>query len=180
MTGFTSDEVLYARLLQGDLAALDTLYGRYQRHLFGFILTQLVNRQEAEDVLHDAFVAVLRERDGGHRIPTCFRAWIYQVARNLCLNRLRSRKRAARAICAAAQVAAPEPVEPEGALVSAQSSEALRRAVARLPPLLAELFHLRAGGLSYEEMAQVLGIPVGTVKSRMHELISRVREEVRP
>jgi RNA polymerase sigma-70 factor (ECF subfamily) len=177
MNGFTTDEVLYARLIRGELTALDTLYCRYQRHLFGFILTQLADRQEAEDVLHDAFMAVLRERLG-HYVPTCFRAWIYQIARNLCLNRLRSRKRAARAVCAAAQVAVPSPVEPEGALVSAQSREALRRAVARLPPALAELFHLRTGGLSYEEMAQVLEIPVGTVKSRMHELMSRVREDV--
>lgn len=177
MNGFTSDEVLYARLIQGELAALDTLYSRYQRHLFGFILAQLADRQEAEDVLHDAFIAVLRERLGGHYVPTCFRAWIYQIARNLCLNRLRSRKRAARAVSAAAEVAVPSPVEPEDALVSAQSREALRKVVARLPPALSELFHLRAGGLSYEEMARVLEIPVGTVKSRMHELMSRMRED---
>lgn len=180
MNGFTSDEALYGRLIQGDLGALDTLYGRYQRHLFGFILSQLGNRQEAEDILHDAFVAVLHERNSGHRVPDCFRAWIYQVARNLCLNRLRSRQRTARAICTAAQVAVVPPVEPDGALVAAQSQEVLRQALARLPPPLAELFHLRAGGLSYEEMAQVLGIPVGTVKSRMHELMIRVRAEVQP
>lgn len=178
MNGFTSDEVLYARLIQGELAALDTLYGRYHRHLFGFILCQLGDRQEAEDVLHDAFVAVLRERHGEPRTPTCFRAWIYQVARNLCLNRSRARARSARAISAAARVSLTSPVEPDEALASAQSREALRQAVAHLPHPLAETFHLRAGGLSYEEMAQVLGIPVGTVKSRMHELLSRVRSEL--
>ena len=55
-----SDELLYDRLLHGDLAALDALYARHARHLFGFILVELGDRQEAEDVLHDAFLAVLR------------------------------------------------------------------------------------------------------------------------
>jgi DNA-directed RNA polymerase specialized sigma24 family protein len=52
--------------------------------------------------------------------------------------------------------------------------------VARLPSPLAELFRLRAGGLSYEELAQILDIPIGTVKSRMHELMGRLRAEVQP
>jgi len=70
--------------------------------------------------------------------------------------------------------------EPEDVLLAAQSSEALCRAVARLPSPLAELFQLRAGGLSYEELAQVLDIPIGTVKSRMHDLMGRLRAEVQP
>jgi RNA polymerase sigma-70 factor, ECF subfamily len=180
MGGLISDESLYQQLVAGDLKALDVLYGRYQRHLFGFIVGQLGDRQEAEDVLHDAFMAVLRERRDGRRAPTCLRAWIYQVARNLCLNRVRSRQRATGAVEAAARVAVPSTVEAEGALAAAQSGEALRRAVARLPSPLAELFRLRAGGLSYEELAQILDIPVGTVKSRMHELIGRLRAEVQP
>ena len=180
MSGFISDESLYQQLVQGDVKALDVLYERYQRHLFGFILGQLGDRQEAEDVLHDAFVAVLREQRNGQRAPTCFRAWIYQVARNLCLNRARSRQRAAGVMDAATQAAVPSTVEAEGALIAAQSGEALRRAVSRLPSPLAELFRLRAGGLSYEELAQILDIPVGTVKSRMHELMGRLRAEVQP
>ncbi len=180
MSGFIPDEVLYQQLVAGDLKALDVLYERYQRRLFGFIVGQLGDRQEAEDVLHDSFVAVLRERRDGRHAPTCFRAWIYQVARNLCLNRVRSRRRAAGTMDRAAQGTVPLTVEPEGALVAAQSSEALRRAVARLPSPLAELFQLRAGGLSYEELAQILNVPVGTVKSRMHELMSRLRAEVQP
>jgi RNA polymerase sigma-70 factor, ECF subfamily len=180
MSGFTSDEILYQMLARGDLGALDTLYGRYERHLFGFILGQLGNRQEAEDVLHDTFLALLRDRDDERCPPTCFRAWIYQVARNLCLNRGRSRRRAAQAMDAVAHIPASSPEAPDDALAVAQSSEALRRAVARLPTPLSELFQLRAGGLSYEEVARVLDIPVGTVKSRMHDLMSRLRAEMQP
>ncbi len=75
MSGFIPDEVLCQQLVGGDLEALDVLYERYQRRLFGFIVGQLGDRQDAEDVLHDSFVAVLRERRDGRRAPTCFRAW---------------------------------------------------------------------------------------------------------
>ena len=51
-------------------------------------------------------------------------------------------------------------------------------ALAKVSPALAELYHLRASGLSYEELAQVLAIPLGTVKSRMHELVLRLQEEL--
>lgn len=174
-----SDEALYEQLLRGDLGAFDALYARYERPLFGFLLRQLgSDRQEAEDVLHDAFLSVLRERQAAHPVA-CFRAWIYQVARNLCLNRQRSRQRAARAVVAVAQAPAPPAPLPERALEEREVAESLREAVARLPGQLAELYQLRAGGLSYEELAQVLALPLGTVKSRMHEMVSRLREEMR-
>lgn len=175
-----SDEALYERLLQGDLGAFDRLYERHERHLLGFIRKHLSDPQEAEDALHDAFMAVLRESEAG-RSAASFKAWLFQVARNLCLNRLRSRQRAARAIEAAAQVDAPVdagPHHPQHALEQRETSEALRHAVARLPSGLAELYQLRAGGMSYEELAQVLAVPLGTVKSRMHDMLRRLREEM--
>jgi RNA polymerase sigma-70 factor, ECF subfamily len=177
-----SDEALLEQLQRGDLRAFDTLYARYERHLFGFILKSLSDgdRAEAEDVLHDAFMAVLRESKTGRGV-TCLRAWLFQVARNLCLNRVRSRQRTARAVRAATELPPSEsgaPSHPERALEDRQAAEALRRAVSNLPGPLAELYHLRSSGLSYEEAATVLSIPLGTVKSRMHELVSRLREEV--
>lgn len=174
-----SDEALHERLLGGDLAAFDALYERHERPLFGFILGQLGgDRQEAEDVLHDAFLAVLRDRDPDRGVR-CFRAWIFQVARNLCLNRRRSRQRAVRAAVAVAREPTAGPPLPGHALEEHEVVQSLRAAVARLPAPLAELYRLRAGGLSYEELAQTLSLPLGTVKSRMHEMVSRLREEMR-
>jgi RNA polymerase sigma-70 factor (ECF subfamily) len=171
-----SDEALYERLIKGDLAAFDLLYERHARHLFGFVRQQLEDTQEAEDVLHEAFLTLLRER-GARSSARSFRAWIYQVARNLCLNRLRSRRRAERALEVVART--PEsPCCPERALEQREASEALRGAVSKLPASLAELYHLRAAGMSYEELAEVLAVPLGTVKSRMHEMVCRLREEM--
>ena len=93
---------------------------------------------------------------------------------------MRSRERATRALAVEARtppVGGPE--HPERTLERRQREVALREAVARQPAALAELYQLRASGLSYEELAQVLAVPLGTVKSRIHELVSRLREEMK-
>lgn len=175
-----SDEALYERLLDGDIRAFDLLYQRYERALFGFVCAHLRDHHEAEDALHETFMAVVRERDAGREIRT-FRTWIYQVARNLCLNRARARERAARAVERAAVVRELDSAESDAQhqLEDHQQAEALREAVGRLPRALAEIYQLRAAGLSNHELAQVLAIPVGTVKSRIHEMVRRLREEMR-
>lgn len=173
-----SDEALLERLGHGDLGAFDRLYERYEGPLFAFILRMLSNRADAEEVLHDVFLALVRERRDERRVGAV-RAWLYEVARNQCLNRLRSRRRASVAL----DVVAREPVEvapaPDLGLAALETTAALSAAVARLPPALAELYTLRARGLSYEELAAKLAIPIGTVKSRMHEMVARLREEMR-
>lgn len=173
-----SDEALYRRLLQRDLSAFDELYARHARHLFGFIVHQLGDPAEAQDVLHDVFLAILRERDAGARVLS-LRAWLYQVARNLCLNRARSGRRAAAAKDEAAAASLLAELQAPGtALDQRERATALGEAVGRLPEPLGALYRLRASGLSYEELAEVLGVPLGTVKSRMHELVTRLRKEL--
>ncbi len=171
-----SDEALYERMLAGELSAFDTLYERYERPLLGFVRGLLRDAAEAEDVLHDAFLALLREGKAG-RSAQSFRPWIFQTARNLCLNRLRSRTRAARALTAAEPPVSTD--SPGLAIEARQAADRVRAAVATLPGDLAELFRLRAAGMSYEELSELLAIPLGTVKSRMHDMVKRLREEVR-
>lgn len=173
-----SDEALLERLLHGDLGAFDSLYERHERPLFAFVLRMLGNRADAEEVLHDVFLTLLRERRSDRPVRAV-RPWLYEVARNQCLNRLRSRRRASLAVDSAAR----EPVDavppPDVGLAAHEKTAALSAAVARLPPALAELYTLRARGLSYEELAARLAVPIGTVKSRMHEMVTRLREEMR-
>ncbi len=171
-----SDEALFERLLGGQLGAFDELYARFERPLFGFIYSQLGDAAEAEDVLHEAFMAVLRARDERRSVRS-FRAWLYGVAHHLCLNRVRSRKRAAKATEAVARVQASAEAPAELTVELAERAEGLRRAVERLPAPLGELYHLRAAGMSYQDAASVTGVPVGTVKSRMHEMIKRLKQE---
>jgi RNA polymerase sigma-70 factor, ECF subfamily len=174
-----SDEALFERLIAGDLGAFDRLYARFERPLYGFIKSHLGDAREAEDVLHETFVTLLRERDK-HPTVRSFRGWLYAVARNLCLNRLRSRKRASRALAAVsgAEALAALPATPERELEAREQAAALKRAAERLPSTLAEAYRLRAAGLSNDEVADLLGVPVGTVKSRMHEMVARLRQEL--
>lgn len=173
-----TDETLYLQLVRGDMDAFDTLYRRYEGRLFGYVLRMLGDHGEAEDVFHEAFMAVLQERRTGRELQS-FRGWIFQVARNLCLNRLRSRQRAARAL----ELERREPRESadlEAVLGARELPEALTRAAELLPEQLRELYAMRAAGLSYPEIADALQLPLGTVKSRMHQLLLRLRKDMGP
>lgn len=172
-----SDEALYEASLGGDERAFEALYDRYERPLFGFIRRHLGDAALAEDVLHDAFVALLRDKASARKAHS-LRAWLFQAARNLCLNRHRSHLREHRALAREAHTAPSPTPHPELALTERQRLEALGAAVAKLPLELGELYQLRSSGLSYEEMATVLTLPLGTVKSRMHQLVHRLREEL--
>ncbi len=169
-----SDEALYERLKDGDLSAFDLLYARYERRLFGFVFRWLGDHAEAEDVFHEAFLEVLRGKRADFARGT-FRAWIYQVSRNLCLNRTRSRERGERAALreGSAVIAPPDTGRDE-------AERALEAAVGKLPLSLSEVWHLRSSGLSYEEMAEVVGAPLGTIKSRLHEAVARLKKEMEP
>jgi RNA polymerase sigma-70 factor (ECF subfamily) len=172
-----TDEALYVALVDGDVSAFDELYRRYERPLFGFIVRQLGDRSEAEDVFHEAFMAVLRQRALERELST-FRAWIFRVARNLCHNRIRAKQRGVRAHAAASHSPEPAP-HAEQILAAREAPAALGHALATLPEPLARVYELRAAGLAYDEIAELLEVPLGTVKSRMHELIVRLKEEVR-
>jgi RNA polymerase sigma-70 factor, ECF subfamily len=174
-----SDEALYHRLRrEGDLAAFDQLYQRYERRLFGFLRGFLSERADTEEVFHDAFLQVLASREVSFAAGS-FAAWLYKIARNLALNRVRGGRRAAQATAAltAGEVVATAE-QPDAQLDARVQRQALARAVGELPPVLAEVYQLRVGGMSYEEIAFALEVPLGTVKSRMHELCDRLKTGV--
>ncbi len=170
------DETLYQKARGGDLDAFDQLYGRYERRLFAFILRVLGNRHDAEEVFHDVFVQVMAGPIA--EFPQArFVAWIFRVARNACANHLRRTQRGSRAAEQLARDEIHEP-SPEDRLLHEERATALADAAARLPSALADVFALRTSGLSYDEIADALEIPLGTVKSRMSSLIAHLRGEL--
>lgn len=179
-----TDETLLQRVRRGEIAAFDVLYERHEARLFAYLRAMLGDRGDAEEVLHDAFLAALRDVSATFDRDGAFRAWLYRIARNHALNRRRAHGRHERAALAAAAACADRPASLDGrgdrALEVRELEDALTAAIGRLPPSLGELWHLRTSGLSYEQIASVVDAPLGTVKSRMHQMVSVLREELKP
>lgn len=180
------DETLFLRVQGGDMAAFEALYERYETSLFGYLRAIVPDRRDAEEVFHDAFMAALR-RPPHELVPGAFRAFLFRSARNLALNSRRAIDRRERRHVASADAPpshagqhAHHAARADRVLESRELDAALAVAVRRLPPPLGELYHLRTSGLSYEQIADVVEAPLGTVKSRMHQMVHVLREELRP
>jgi RNA polymerase sigma-70 factor, ECF subfamily len=154
--GLTDDAPLLTRLRAGDTRAFEELVTMYQHRVFGVALRMLGNRAEAEEIAQETFLRAhraLREFRGEARLGT----WLYAIASRLCLNRLASGpRRHERSDDIALAQAPAESADTAGALERGELEAALHEAVAALT------------GLSYEDIAEVLGMPLNTVRTRLH------------
>jgi RNA polymerase sigma-70 factor (ECF subfamily) len=163
-----------------DDVRIEGLAGLYRAH--GPDLLRYLRRRgaagaggsSAEDLLHETFVQALRRVDalGVVRSP---RAWLFGIARHVA-NTAARRARPMQALNF-------ETVVTDGERPAAEDPrlESMRSAIARLPEALRETLELRLREeLSYEEIADVLGVPIGTVRSRLHHAVGRLREAVAP
>lgn len=172
-----SDELLYARVKDGDMGAFDALYARHAPRLYAFLRSQLPTAADAEDVLHEALLRTLESAEVTFD-QAYFKTWLYRIARNTALNRVRSLGRRAVALEKMRHDEHAPPADEQ--LAHAEMLRALDVAVARLPSTLADVYHLRSSGLSYEDIAAVLNIPLGTLKSRMHQMVDALRQDLGP
>jgi RNA polymerase sigma-70 factor, ECF subfamily len=178
------------RLAAGDEAALEDLYRRWSKPLLHFLNGMCCDRALAEDLLQEVFVRVWRAAPRYE--PTArFSTWLFHVARNHWLNEREKRLHRIRPVPLERQapgeeessVDAPDPgaAPPDEAAAARELGTRIQLAVDRLPEKLRETWVLAVGqGLPYPEVAQVLDIPVGTVKSRMFQAVRHLREELGP
>jgi RNA polymerase sigma-70 factor (ECF subfamily) len=145
----------------GDRLAFEELVRAYQAHVWRFLRHLLGDPALAEDITQETFVRVYRKLDT-FRFRSKFSTWVFQVARNAGIDALRSRRRRERL----APLVEPQIMDP------ARENELrieLEAALQSLSPKLREAFvMIEALGLSYQEAARAIGIPEGTVKSRVH------------
>lgn len=149
-------------------ADFDAAFRSHYDGLYRFLFRMLGSRDEAEDVAQEAFVRLWRQ-DFDPRRPHNPRAWLYRVAGNLALNLRRGEQRRAGREVAADGGGWPEADNPADAALRAIERGGVRAALAELPERQARLLLLRHGGLSYQEVAEALGIAptsVGTLLAR--------------
>lgn len=172
-TSTRSDDGLVEALRRGEAEAGERLKRRYETALQRFAYGYLGERAAVEDAVQEVFVRVLRSRD----VPDELRPWLYRVTRNLCLNRLDSADHRARR--AAVEVDEQHWVRQTGnltQLVREEQRQQLAHLVASLPREQQEVLRLRyAEDLSRAEIADVLGLSVSVVKSRLYEGLKRLR-----
>jgi RNA polymerase sigma-70 factor, ECF subfamily len=160
----------------------------YQDRLYGFALRNLGNAQDAEEVVQDAFVRAYRamQEYPAERIrELALKAWLYQITLNLCRNKVRG-KRLTQVSLVPDNSDQPEIDPPDEATESPtdlaerkETGQELAAVVAKLPPKFRTAVTLRhIAGLNYNEMAEVLHQPIGTLKANVHRGVKLMREEL--
>jgi len=182
-----SDEALMERVLRGDESAFAEIMTRYERRIYNFCLRYVANEEEAREAFQETFYRVYTKAD--RFTPRYkFSTWVYTIARNQCLDRLRKRSRRreesyemiaeSEPARLAAAVDPPDhlpagdtatPSNPRDHLAEQELDAKIREAVGKLPAAQREVVLLRHySGLSFAEIAESLGCSVGTAKSRFH------------
>lgn len=168
---------------QGDAAAFEELVVRYQGQVFNLCLRMTADAEDAADLTQEAFVKVWKSLDT-FQFDAAFFTWLYRLASNCCLDFLRSKKR--RPTVSLTMETEEEDEQtldvsddaptPEEAAISKEERETLRLAMQSIDAEQRQILTLRVvNDLSYSDIARVLGIREGTVKSRL----SRARESLR-
>ncbi|MDT8317265.1 MAG: sigma-70 family RNA polymerase sigma factor [bacterium] len=168
-----SDDYLVRKSQEGDSRSFEMLVIKYQQRIFNVIFRIVRNRDDVEDLAQEAFLNAFRSIKG-FRGGSSFYTWLYRIASNVSLNHLAKNKRAVfvdEAVMDTADVAektASADISPERRVSSNETASAISKAVESLPEEIKKAVILREyEGLSYEEIAELMDCPVGTVRSRI-------------
>jgi RNA polymerase sigma-70 factor (ECF subfamily) len=164
------DTALVKACQRGEQKAMELLYHRYKRRVFGLV-TRIVGTGDAEEVVQEVFVRIFRGL-ARFRGDSALSTWVYRLSVNASLTHLARRKRRPECEEWVEQVAAPsEPVSDPA--LSARLEEALQRLPAGYRAVLV-LHDIQ--GLNHEECAKILGCRVGTSKSQLHKARAKMRD----
>ena len=179
-----TDEHLLCEIAAGSEEPIGTLYTRYAPIVFG-MAAQALGKTSAEEIVQDVFVSVWRGASSFDPKKGTARGWLLQIAHYRIANELRTRGRRPRTVEdpegeEAARLADPAPDQAEEAWL-AHRRRILQRALEQLPPPQRQALGLAFfSDLSHGEVAHVLGLPLGTVKSRVRSGLSQMRSRLAP
>ena len=182
------DAELVKRVQAGNTAAFDILVQKYQHKVINLIARFVPDHAECNDIAQDTFIKAYRAI-GSFRGDSQFYTWLYRIAANTAKNYLTSRSR--KSLSYSVDVDDAEHYEgesrlkeyenPENLLLTEEIKATVFRAIEALPDDLKSAITLREiEGLSYEEIADVMGCPIGTVRSRIFRARDAIDKELRP
>ncbi len=186
-----SDEELILRVQEGDNVCFDLLVDRYKGRLVNYLFRLVRDRDEAEDIAQETFVKAFIHA-GKYKTIAKFSTWLYTIATNLVRNRLRAKKRAPRFFSLWGRSGESDDEErvidlvdgarqPDVQFNDKQLGEIINEAIAKIPEKYRTSFVLReVNQLSYEEIAAVTGLKLGTVRSRINRARSCFRRVIEP
>jgi len=183
------DQLLVERVQRGDKKAFELLVSKYQRKLMRLVSRLVYDHAEAEDVVQEAFIKAYRALPN-FRGESAFYTWLYRIGVNTAKNHLVTQGRRAPTSTDADVDEAESFVDadglrdintPESLLASKQIAETVNSAMSGLPEELRNAITLREiEGLSYDEIAEVMLCPIGTVRSRIFRAREAIAEKLRP
>jgi RNA polymerase sigma-70 factor (ECF subfamily) len=182
------DQALVRRVQAGERGAFDILVRKYQHKILGVISRYVADWAEGHDVAQEAFVRAYRAI-GNFRGESAFYTWLYKIAINTAKNWLVSQGRRPPtedvqvddAVHLEAAVRLKDASTPERELLRQEIERTVTATVERLPEELRQALTLReVEGLSYEEIAEAMNCPIGTVRSRIFRAREAIDEQLRP
>jgi len=180
-----TDEELISRFQKGDVQAYDVLVRRYKDQLLNYVYRFVNSRTDAEDLVQETFLRVYKNKHYYKEIAK-FSTWVYTIAGNLAKTELRRRKR--RRIFSVSNFVNEDrdydipdaDHNPERDVDGAMKDEIIQKAIDKLPAKFKEVILLRdVQGFAYEEIGDILDIPLGTVKSRVNRGRLKLQEDLK-
>ena len=184
-----SDEALMFRYKRGEVRAFEVLMVRHRTAIFNFIFRYTRDRTAAEDLMQETFLRLIKAAESYERSAK-FTTFLYTIARNLCVDASRRGKHR-QATSLDAPVHGSEDQVPlveriadgqkasDGRVLDRELGERLKKAIEELPDEQREIFLLReVSDLQFNEIAEIVGIPENTVKSRMRYALEKLRQSL--
>ncbi len=184
-----TDEDLMVLYQRGEVRAFEVLLTRHRKPVYNFILRFVGDKETAEDLLQEAFMRVIRGAEAYKR-QAKFTTWLYTIARNLCVDQTRRRKHRKHASLDAPMDASDDSgtlldVIPSNEMASDRKSvnkqlhATMQRAIEALSEEQREVFLMREFlDMPFKQIADVVGVPENTVKSRMRYALEKLRLEL--
>lgn len=175
-----SDGDLWVRLRERDMASLEALYARYGSYVYALALRMLGRAEEAEEIVQDVFWQLWKTETAYDPARASFRTWLFAITRNRCLDRLRRNRSRPSTEPPRGPGLGSTPSDPEQEAILAERRRHVVAAFQALPDPQRRVLEMGFfNGLTHREIAERLGEPLGTVKSRIKMGMDKLKDSLR-